>query len=340
MNRTIFTSIFVLLMLANLSAQRISDLTVEGIPSLTPLGTFNPTNNSTTNPGVGQMIFPASANLSNVNVSILAGTGVITPNPLPSDWSTTVTGITVTDPVTTNWAKYNITLKKINPVTLPFDLRTGESGVFNSDVWTPATLGWAGACIDKSQSIIRFGGAKRSFVVAFSDSPDSLYYTIKFLATPWNNGNVFNVDGSADGLHWTSIMQYDATNPMPLSSPSVVTGLKIAPDCRYVRWVYTTRAGSNVSLENIKITKSNVAALDTPERSTSLLIPDFAGNYLRIKSDNIITQIRMYSETGLLVKDEKLQANTISIGTLPKGMYVVKLMADNGRSRVLKFVKF
>lgn len=247
-----------LLIAVAISAQRISSLTIDGKTSCVPFAALNPTNNSETVLGDGQIIYPDGTDFSNVNVSLNVGTdsNVESPVPLPTDWSSTVSGIKVTKNDLSSWAKYNITLKKIKAAALPLEIKTG-SGFFDSNSWTTSTVGWAGACIDKSQTLIRFGSAKRSFMVAFNSAPDSLIYTIKYLSSPWSTSNVFDVDGSVDGISWTSIVQYNANNAMPLTSPAVITRLKISSEYRYIRWIYTTRvATANVSLENIKVTNN------------------------------------------------------------------------------------
>lgn len=322
-------------------AQRISELTVEGITSLVPFAAFNPKNNVETNPGDGQMIFTNAADLSNVNVSLNVGTDsyVEEPNPLPTNWSSTVSGIKVTKTDLSSWAKYNITLKKINPASLPFEIKTG-SGNFDSDSWTPETVGWAGACIDKGQTLIRFGSVKRSFVVAFTDAPDSLYYTIKYLTTsfPTDGTVVFDVDGSADGINWTSINQYNATNPMPLSSPAVKAELKIAPQYRYIRWIFTKRGSTNVSLENILVTKDSTTGNATHLANSVKLYP-VGSKALQLESSEDVKSLRLYNIPGTMVLEKMNPGSEISVNDLIPGIYIGEVRLKNGNviSKKIKF---
>jgi hypothetical protein len=272
------TLLLVLLVLAIAThSQRISDLTIQGITASAPFAAFTPTNNSETALGEGEMIVTNNVDLSNVNVSLNVGTDsyVVSPNPLPTNWSSKVLGIKVTKNDLSAWAKYNVTIKKINPAPLPLEIKTG-TGNFNPTSWTPETLGWAGVCIEKNYTLIRLNSGKRSFMVAFDSAPDSLIYTIKYLTTPFptDNSVIFDVDGSVDGVNWTSINQYNGTNPMPLSSPAVVAKLKINPEYRYVRWIYTKRASANVNIENILVTRGVLNVSSNTSSSAMTDCPD------------------------------------------------------------------
>jgi hypothetical protein len=332
--------LIVLSFVASISAQRISGLTIEGLTSLVPFAAFNPTNNSETVPGDGQIIYPDGTDFSNVNVSLNYGTEATldAPVPWPTNWTNTVTGIKITSTVSPyNWALYGITLKKIKPAALPFEIKTG-TGNFDSNSWTTETVGWAGACIDKGQSVIRFGSSKRSFMVAFTGTPDSLIYTIKFLATPWNTANVFDIDGSADGITWTSIMQYNATNPMPLSSPTVITRLKISPQYRYIRWVYTTRSATNVSLENILVTKDASSSVLSPQEQGVRLYAT-TNQSVRIENSEEVKSLRVYNISGALVLEEMNPSAVVSTNGLVSGVYLGEMILKSGNIVTKKFFK-
>jgi hypothetical protein len=330
-----------LVIAVTLCAQRISTLTIEGVPSCVPFASFNPTNNSLTLPGDGQIIYPDGTDFSNVNVSVSYGTEATldAPVPWPTDWTNTITGVKITSTVSPyNWALYNITLKKIKPATLPLEIKTG-SGNFDSNSWTTSTVGWAGACIEKSQTLIRFGSTKRSFMVAFNSAPDSLIYTIKFLTTAWSTSNVFDIDGSTDGITWTSIIQYNATTPMPLSSPTVVTRLKIAPEYRYVRWIYTTRVvTANVSLENILVTKDTSTSVLSPEEQGVRLYPA-TNQSLRIENSEEVKSLRVYNISGALVLEEMNPSAVVSTNRLASGVYLGEMRLKSGNIVTNKFLK-
>ncbi len=322
-------------------SQRISQMTIEGKPSSVPFAAFNPTNNSTTTVGDGQIIYPPATDLSNVNVTLNVGTAatITEPTPFPTNWTSTVTGIKVVDNADANkWALYNITAKVIKPATLPLEIKTG-AGNFDSNSWTTETIGWAAAAIDKNRDLVRFGSANRSFMIAFSDAPDSLYYTIKFLATPWDTGNVFDVDGSVDGVNWTSIRQYNATEAMPLSSPTVVTEIKLDnANYRFIRWIYTTRKSGNVSVENILVTKADAASSvnDIYKKQIGAYI---SGNELILKDNSMVSELSVYNTAGVLLKSQVSPQQTTTLSNLAQGVYIVKMKLDNGAVVADKLIK-
>ncbi len=329
-----------LVITASVSAQRISSLTIDGKPSCVPFAAFNPTNNSLTVPGDGQIIFPESTDLSNVNVTLNYGTAATldAPTPWPTDWTNTITGIKLTSTVSPfNWALYNVTLKKIKSGTLPLEIKTG-AGNFDSNSWTTSTVGWAGACIDKNQNVVRFGSANRSFMVAFDSAPDSLIYTIKYLGTPWSTTDIFDVDGSADGINWSSIIQYNAVTAMPLSSPTVITKLKLSSAYRYIRWIHTKRASSNVSLENILVTKDiDTYVLSTKEQGVKLY--NASSESLRLDNSEEVNSIRIYSISGALVLEEMNPSSTITFREFDKGVYLSEIRLKSGNTIKTKFIR-
>ncbi len=337
MKKTTFLAVITLLS-CTVSAQRISTLTVAGVPSCVPFAAFNPTNNSETALGDGQMVFPAGTDFSNIAVTLNVGTDsqVEAPVPLPTDWSSTVSGIKVTKLDNSSWAKYNITLKAIKPAPLPLEIKTG-AGNFDSNSWTKETVGWAASCIDKSQTLIRFGSVNRNFVVAFNDTPDSLIYTIKFLAATWDVANIFDIDGSADGITWTSIKQYNATEAMPISSPTVVTRLKIAPEFRYIRWVYTKRNSTNVSLENILVKKDTATNVESNEVQKVKLV--VKGDQLQLLNAEEVNVVKIYSLTGSLVMQVSAPSSDMSLQSLNQGMYIAELQLKNNTKVSTRFVR-
>ena len=325
-------------------SQRITQMTIEGKPSSVPFAAFNPKTNTTTK-GDGQIIFPPGTDLSNVNVTLNTGTAVITePQPLPTDWTSTVTDIKVVVEASGDYAYYDITAKVIKPGTLPLEIKTG-AGYFDSNSWTPETLGWAAAAIDKGQNLIRFGSANRSFMVAFDSAPDSLFYTIKALGTWEGSNSVFDVDGSADGVNWTSIKQYNATDPMPGSSPAVIAKLELNNDSyRFIRWIYTTRnpaidtnKGFNVSLENILVSKDILSSVN--EIYKEQIGAYIAGNELILKDNSLVSELSVYNTAGVLLKTEISPQQSIAFPNIAQGVYIVKMKLHHGTVIADKLIK-
>lgn len=331
MKKTTLIMAFLTLAIASQS-QRISDLTVQGITPSAPFSAFTPTNNSETVLGEGEMIFTNDVDLSNINVSLNVGTNayVESPTTLPTDWSSVVSGIKVTLNDQSAWAKYKINLKKIKPASLPLEIKTGP-GNFNPTSWTTETLGWASVCIEKNFELIRFNSGKRSFMVAFNSAPDSLYYTIKYLTTsfPVDGSVIFDVDGSSDGVNWTSINQYNATNPMPLSSPVVRAGLKISPQYRYVRWIYTKRDKANINIENILVTKDSSTGF-TNNITDRIKLYSLGNGNLRLAGSDDVETVKLYNVAGVLLFEKKNPSSVMQIDNLTSGIIVSKITLKDG----------
>lgn len=345
MKKNTFLFVSLLCVATTLFSQRISELTIEGETALTPFGAFNPKNNGGRT-GIGEIVYNSTIDLTNVNVTLNVGTAsaVTAPDPWPTDWTSTVSGVKVSSTESTDWADYNITIKKINPTTLPFVLNTGADGDFNSNDWTSETVGWAAAAIDKGKNVIRFGSANRSFVVAFNESPDKIKFTMKSLGD-WHNEieNVFDVEASSDGLNWTTVIKYNKTELMPPASPAVEREFQLAPEDRFVRWIYSVRdkasgGGFNVLLENIAVTKLT--------SSVNQLICDNVGaaflpntNILTFKDNSNVQSITLYSVSGIKVYESTEPKESMTVPGLVDGVYLLKLKLKDGVTATDKLLK-
>lgn len=343
-NFTLFT-VLMLFAFSTTFAQRISDLTVEGETALTPFGAFNPKNNGKRT-GTGEIIYKHTTDLSNVNVTLNVGSAakVTEPSPWPTNWSSTVSGIKVSSTENANWADYNITIKKIKPAPLPLIINTGSDGDFNSDSWTPETLGWAGAAIDKGKNVIRFGSANRSFVVAFNESPDKIKFVMKSLGD-WNAEveNIFDVEASPDGKNWTTVIKYSKTELMPPASPPTEREFQLAPEDRFVRWIYSVRdkasgGGFNVLLEDIAVTKL-VSSIDKERKMEIGVTFISTKNILMFKDNTPIKSLSIYTTSGTTVCQYNNPGKAVSIPVIPKGVYLLKMNLKNGGVMTEKLIK-
>ncbi len=357
MKKCLFTLSAMIAVASVLNAQRLTSLSVSGLTPLTPYASVTPTNNSTTSRGVAELVFPSAVDLTNVAISFGAGTASsvacydysvspAVPMPTPTDWSNSaaspvIVRVTGGGTVPTDWAEYNTKLKKLISSPLPMTISTG--GANFSDSWTPSTVGWAATAITPNKPNLQLGAAGRSVVIGFSDAPDSLIFTIKIGATSWPTNNVFNVDGSADGITWASIVQYNATNLMPNSTTSTADAtvkLKIDPNFRYVRYIYTTKpAAGNVGIDNIRVTKSVTTGVNKASLKNVKIYPGLVRDILNISSEEPITEIYIIAASGQKVRTfQKINGN-INVANLADGVYLAQILFKDGSEKVTRFVK-
>jgi hypothetical protein len=341
----IFT-IVVCLISSYASAQIVSDFSIDGLTPLAPFVAFGPSaNNDPSKGGLVEMTYPSNTDLTNVNVNFSFtspnGGVILEPAPLPTDWSSTVENIKIQrqfNGTTINY--YNVTCKVIKPATLPIEIKTGTGGNFNSSSWTSSTVGWASGCITRDRDFIQYGINKSSFVLAFTNAPDSLYYSISIdhATNTWPTTALFDVEGSADGNVWTQIRQYNQTNALPTTRANAITEpIKLDSQFRYIRWVYTNRVTVNVALENIKVTRditSSTRQLNAQKVSTYV-----SDNKLKFQGQELISDLRIYNASGNLLSTHTNLDQSIDIKMLPQGLYLVKMKLTTGDYVSNKFIR-
>jgi hypothetical protein len=335
-------------------AQRIGSFslydntTSSTLVSLVPFAAFNPTNNSTTATGDGQIVYAGTVNLTNATATIGCGTQatVTAPSPLPADWSATVTGIKVQDDgtVDTNWALYSITAKKITPASLPLTINTGSSSSLNTANWTSESCpGWAAVCTDKTTTnLFKLGSAGRSVVLAFTNNPDTLRYTLNYSSGTWaGSTNVLDIDGSADGINWTSIRQSTGTTNV-LTTTATVFIDKISKTYRFVRFIFSVRNTCNLNIQNIYVSKNSDQGIPTGISNVKSLkasiYPNPVGEMLNISSEETISKVEIFSQLGQLVLSSA-NAQHINVSQLSKGVYLAHIKSEGGETAVIRFVK-
>lgn len=323
----------------SLFGQRISSFSIEGITSCGPSSAFNPSNNSETTIGDLQIVFPAGTDLSNVTPVFDCGTNAsVVTTPIPTDFTSPVKKLKVEMSDHSSWALYDITCKVIKPVALPFSVFM-TSPTTSSDSWTTSTEGWAAARIDKGQTIARFGGAKANLIVAFSDRPDSLYYSINAAGT-LEATSIFDVEESADGINWTILEKFDANNAMPIGAATPAEKAKkckLKSTTRYIRWFFNTRTSVNVTVQNISVTKSDETGITNIfAASTKVFVQNGS---LNIVSNEIITGLEIFALNGQLLAKIDNPASQVNIADLLAGCYIVKLKNATGQTAVSRFIK-
>ncbi len=322
-------------------AQRISSFELEGVTSLAPCCSFTPTNNDESSPGDLQIVYPSDADLSD-RVATLGGTFTIDTDPMPTDWRTTQ-NIQLTNGSNTAW--YDIACKLITPSTLPFLMNTTVSYI--AEAWSGTTQGWAASCIQREKDHVRFGNAYASFLVAFTDVPDSVSYSINFAADEAAEGTVFDVEESSDGVLWSSVMQWTAENiPTNLSTDvEKYHAHKLLATSRYVRWHFSTRVSGSISLTDmLKVTSAaDAAAIECHPIASSgdgvLIAPNPVIDMLRIHTTQEIATVTICNLVGQVVAIYHWVEGELSVANLPSGSYLAIVTCANGEKTVKRFIK-
>lgn len=311
--KKIFTLVATALLIAStVQAQRINNLKIEDGGSLVvPLSKFAAFTPGATVDKAGklEMVFLPGQDLSNLTVTptFSANTTLTDPATMPTDY-TQDQNVTITSTTAGN-AVYTLIFKNIKPIALPM-----EELIFTEE-WTKDTEGWASSCIEFDASgNAKFGSASRSMIFAFKDAPEKLTYSINVAAETWTADNVFDVEASADGVTWTQIVQYNNANPMP-GSKAIPADKKqekmLTADTRYVRFLYTTRKASNVTLTKVSVTKA-VALENVGTSDTDLVLAGIWSDSEFAKLDNSnVTSVDLTAVTGLTAKPVTANPNCL-----------------------------
>lgn len=353
------TKIFTLLCLSAFAvftaqAQRITSFTLDNATSLGHSCAFNPTNNDETSPGDLQIVYPQGADLTNSN-AVMEGTFTLVTDPMPTDWSTVqnIQVMTTSDDGVDSHAWYDITCKVINPTTLPLYLDASSN---LGDNWTTETEGWAAACIAKNQTNIRFGNAYANFILAFTDTPDSLFYSINIAAETASAGTVFDVEESADGITWTQIAQYTEENfpGSQATSAEKAQAHELLSTTRYVRWYYSTRVSGNVSLtSDLIVTKGEDVdggdgepddepedgIFNTSKAVEIALSPVPAVDVLNISAPEAVATVTICNIAGQTVASYANVGTQVSVSNLAAGSYLAIVTLEDGTKAVKSFIK-
>ena len=143
------------------------------------------------------------------------------------------------------------------------------------------------------------------------------------VATPIINGADFVIEFSTDAANWNSIGAVNITNT--LKGQYNFTHLNIPTGKLYYRIKQTDKNGS--------LTYSKIVALINSAKGSSFVIfPNPANNILQISGTAIIglTRLNLFDATGRRLIDKIITANKseVSVGHLPNGTYLVKLISD------------
>lgn len=126
--------------------------------------------------------------------------------------------------------------------TLPFEYDGGKSGIANT-----AGLSEDGLGSDYNSSPkLKFDGTGDWVLLKLNERPGILSFDIKGNGF---SGGIFKVQASTNGETFTDVKTY--TEIDGTTSTEKISNL--APDVRYIKWIYTTKSSGNVALGNISL---------------------------------------------------------------------------------------
>lgn len=325
---TLFSA--VLLISSFIHAQRISSFTIDGVPALGPSAAFNPTNMDESKPGTLEIVYPNSVDLSNVTAVYNCGNdAAMVTNPAPTDFTKNQT-VRVEKNDGSSWAMYDIVCKQIKPASLPFDLI--NDGDFESG-WDNTTVGWAGARLDKNQSFPRFGGANSNLLIAFDVTPGTLMFWINAAGEELEADAIFDVEESADGVIWSTIVRFDANNAMPGSKTTPnerKQEFTLNESSRFVRFLFTKRTKINVSITDLMITDAESSSIAEKEEAgvSAYILP--GTKQLAFNNPAAVAKIEVINLSGISVVKDSQSAASMNLAQLPSGVYIVNVTNNKG----------
>jgi hypothetical protein len=203
-----------------------------------------------------EVVVPNNFDLSNVDFAYQLESGSELDGPLPVDFSTLATQVIKLKKSDNSGSKtLNLTIKKINPSSLPFSKDFANSTGNKTADWTIETIGWAFAGIDITQAgNARYGTKAVSFIVAFNEAPKSVAYKINCLSAPLAATEDFIVEASANGTTWRTLREFVAGD---LTTTLTLYTENLQSSDRYVRWVYLNRTTHNLNINNIVVTEAD-----------------------------------------------------------------------------------
>lgn len=307
-------------------AQRISNLVItEGEATVYPLSKCGSTNPSATANGEIQMVFAADQSFNNLTV-VPEGCNLV--STMPTDFTNKVMDIEVADKTdASKTAKYNIQFKHISPIDIPEDgltFKFGGDGLTEGQGWSGSQFG-PGSEGGTSGSL---GMIRRGLVLAFND-PGTLTFSIKGTGDGWADGTIVDVEETADGINWTSVVTFNDENKLSTALTTNNYDLNLAT--KYVRFIYTNKpSGSkvNISIDKIKVTKgqgSNISNNTAAQASAFV-----ANGELNIVNANEVAKVEVFNIAGLNALTQVRPANTISLNALSNGVYLVRLTTIDG----------
>lgn len=138
----------------------------------------------------------------------------------------------------------NVTVYVPDYATLPFAFNDGKAKIESTVGLTQSGLGSDYNSTNAPTTQLKFDTTGDYMILKLNEATGTLAFDIK--GNSFSN-STFTVQTSSDGLSYRNVMVYTE-----LEGTQTVA-LALAPDVRFIKWIYTEKASGNVGLGNIKV---------------------------------------------------------------------------------------
>ncbi len=138
----------------------------------------------------------------------------------------------------------NVTVYVPDYATLPFAFNDGKAKIESTVGLTQSGLGSDYNSTNAPTTQLKFDTTGDYMILKLNEAAGTLAFDIK--GNSFSN-STFTVQTSSDGLSYRNLMVYTE-----LEGTQTVA-LALAPDVRFIKWIYTEKASGNVGLGNIKV---------------------------------------------------------------------------------------
>lgn len=138
----------------------------------------------------------------------------------------------------------NVTVYVPDYATLPFAFNDGKAKIESTVGLTQSGLGSDYNSNNAPTTQLKFDTTGDYMILKLNEAAGTLAFDIK--GNSFSN-STFTVQTSSDGLSYRNLMVYTE-----LEGTQTVA-LALAPDVRFIKWIYTEKASGNVGLGNIKV---------------------------------------------------------------------------------------
>ena len=161
-------------------------------------------------------------------------------------------------------------------------------------------------------------------LVSFAAQQAGSDVTLKWITSSEINNDRFEIERSTDGRAFTKIGTVAAKNYEGQSDYQFTDNSQWASEKRFYRLKMIDKSGQNANSQIIKISSKPSAAIS--------IYPNPAHDYINITGTTGVTEIQLADISGRVISSWKNTASSVSlkIGEVGKGVYMLRLISNNG----------